>query len=587
MKRSSFLSQVVLLVVCSELFAFGQTAASNSIVPRLVRFSGTLADTNGRPLMGTVGITFSLYKESDGGAPLWVETQNVQPDSKGHYTVLLGSSKSEGVTADLFTSGDARWLGVQPQGQVEQPRVLMVSVPYALKAVDAETLGGKPASAFQLASPQPVANNSSAPGLALEGTQSGNTNLDLPIVGEGAPGNIPLWTSLHKIHRSRMFESNGYLQVQEPVQILGTTSTGPLTVSGYSVSQALLVNGNNSSTDTVVTVNEQNGLGISVQGGGEGTGINVVEDSGIGIKVGAYKLGTGIVVNKGSMYGLIANGQAGIAVQGSVPYNNRTSLEAVLGSSWTDNPNCPILSGNDGCAGVVGAEYGSTSDTVGVYGVTASAVGAGIYGRNVSPSAVLGGPPPDPSAGIWGDSSQQVGLLGTSDSNTAVYGLNSTVNDPTSPTAYFENDSSYDSDLVFQTSGFNNPNAGGCSIDTAGDLSCDRTLTAHNISTGSGGGNTDLAGSCTLAGGSCSQPFSLTYTSTPICVATDTTAVNPVQVVVTLTGLTINGTNGDVANYICIGLDSPPPMKIHHGHRRPHRLPVATDNGSMPDSRSR
>ena len=36
-------------------------------------------------------------------------------------------------------------------GEVEQPRVLLVSVPYALKAADADTLGGLPASAFVLA----------------------------------------------------------------------------------------------------------------------------------------------------------------------------------------------------------------------------------------------------------------------------------------------------------------------------------------------------------------------------------------------------------------------------------------------------
>ena len=132
MKRLNGFSRVVLLVVCSALLAFGQSAAtkdSNNIVPRLVRFSGALNDTNGKPLTSTTGVTFSLYKDSDGGAPLWVETQNVQPDSKGHYTVLLGSTKSDGVSSDLFASGEARWLGVQPQGKAEQARVLMVSVP--------------------------------------------------------------------------------------------------------------------------------------------------------------------------------------------------------------------------------------------------------------------------------------------------------------------------------------------------------------------------------------------------------------------------------------------------------------------------
>ena len=36
-------------------------------------------------------------------------------------------------------------------GEVERPRVRITSVPYALKASDAETLGGRPASAYLLA----------------------------------------------------------------------------------------------------------------------------------------------------------------------------------------------------------------------------------------------------------------------------------------------------------------------------------------------------------------------------------------------------------------------------------------------------
>lgn len=42
----------------------------------------------------------------------------------------------------LFTSGEARWLGIQVEAQSEQPRVLRLSVRYALKAADAEKVGG-------------------------------------------------------------------------------------------------------------------------------------------------------------------------------------------------------------------------------------------------------------------------------------------------------------------------------------------------------------------------------------------------------------------------------------------------------------
>jgi hypothetical protein len=162
----SRLALVVLAVLSFRLFAFAQEPASNSTsehasiasaVPHLIRFAGVVKDPELKPFT-TLGITFSLYKDQQGGAPSWMETQNVQPDANGHYSVQLGSTQPDGVPLDLFSSGEARWLGVQVQGKAEQPRVLLLSVPYALKAADAETLGGKPLSAFQLA--LPLAKNS-------------------------------------------------------------------------------------------------------------------------------------------------------------------------------------------------------------------------------------------------------------------------------------------------------------------------------------------------------------------------------------------------------------------------------------------
>jgi len=123
-----------------SLLAAGLWAA----VPRLVRFSGTAKDAR---------ITFALYAEQTGGTPLWTEMQNVQTGPGGHYTVLLGATQPEGLPPELFASERAHWVGVTVEGQSEQPRVLLVSAPYALKAEDAETLGGLPPSAFMRAAP--------------------------------------------------------------------------------------------------------------------------------------------------------------------------------------------------------------------------------------------------------------------------------------------------------------------------------------------------------------------------------------------------------------------------------------------------
>src|SRR5437868_1335827 len=155
-----------------SLVAFGQDSASSgkptpeiahasrisstatpSPLPRLVKFAGTLTDVNGAAHTGTAGVTFAIYSQPTGGAALWMETQNVTLDANGKYGVLLGAGSPDGLPIDLFNSGEARWLGVQPQypGEGELPRVLLVSVPYAMKAGDAQTLGGLPASAYALA----------------------------------------------------------------------------------------------------------------------------------------------------------------------------------------------------------------------------------------------------------------------------------------------------------------------------------------------------------------------------------------------------------------------------------------------------
>jgi len=131
-------------------------------VPRLIKFSGAINpqitqiaqskenESGKNPLPTMVEVTFSLYELQEGGSPLWSEGQKVQVGEQGHYTVLLGATETEGLPLDLFVSGKALWLGVQPQlpGATEQARVLLVAVPYALKAADADTLGGLPASAF-------------------------------------------------------------------------------------------------------------------------------------------------------------------------------------------------------------------------------------------------------------------------------------------------------------------------------------------------------------------------------------------------------------------------------------------------------
>ena len=47
-------------------------------VPPMMKFAGVLVDDSGKPPAGSVKVTFSLYRDQQGGAPIWMETQNVQ-----------------------------------------------------------------------------------------------------------------------------------------------------------------------------------------------------------------------------------------------------------------------------------------------------------------------------------------------------------------------------------------------------------------------------------------------------------------------------------------------------------------------------
>jgi hypothetical protein len=194
-----------------------QTAGSTPAaaqVPPLVNFSGVLADVNGKALTGVVGVTFSLYQERQGGSPLWLETQNVQAGKTGSYTVALGSTSSQGLPANVFAAGEARWLGVRPQGQEEQPRVMLMSVPYALKALDAETIGGKPASSFMLA---PTGRASASASNTPPGT----------ITGSGTKNHVPRFTGATTIGNSDIFEAT-----TGDVGIATTTPISKLDVNG-------------------------------------------------------------------------------------------------------------------------------------------------------------------------------------------------------------------------------------------------------------------------------------------------------------------------------------------------------------------
>ena len=230
----------------------GQTSSSNATsaqVPPLIQFSNVATDDSGNTLNGTVSITFSLYSSQRGGEPLWAETQNnVQLDPTGHYSVQLGITKPNGVPTTLFTTGEARWLGVRIAEQSEQPRVLLLSVPYALKAGDAATLGGLSPSAFVLAAPQNGVTSAYTVEAVTGQSVSPGTASDVTTPG-GTVNYFPLWDSTSDIISSVLFQSGTGATAR--IGINTATPVSTLDIKGGSTVRGILslpVTGNATAT---------------------------------------------------------------------------------------------------------------------------------------------------------------------------------------------------------------------------------------------------------------------------------------------------------------------------------------------------
>ncbi len=204
-----------------------QTQTAQSTIPNFINYSGLLKTAPG----SIVGVTFLLYRDEQGGAPLWLETQNVAADATGQYNVRLGAG-SNGLPADLFQSGEARWLAVQVAGEAEQPRVLLVAVPYAMKAADAQTLGGLSPSAFVLATP-PIGS-----GNATSSVITSSNTLSPSLSGTGTTDFLPLWTSSTDLGSSALFQTGSGSSAK--IGINTTTPAAMLDVKGSVTIRALL-----------------------------------------------------------------------------------------------------------------------------------------------------------------------------------------------------------------------------------------------------------------------------------------------------------------------------------------------------------
>jgi hypothetical protein len=401
-----------------------QTSAPNSSaastqVPRLIRFSGVALDETHNPMTGVLGFTFSLYEDQQGGSPLWVETQNIQADANGHYTALLGSVSAEGMPLELFSSGEAQWLGVQIQGQPERARVLLVSVPYALKAHEAETLSGRSISDFVLLNKTASAASSSN----ATGTPTGSNGTSAsswPRIDNDGPTNFMGSNPTQIVSVTQNGAGLGLSATSHALAAVAGTITGKSNTAVY----GLASNSTEGSDAAGVTgqANSESGPGVAgYTSRAKGTGV-------LGVAA-ATSAGTG-----GTGVSGIANATAGFASgvygQSASTTGSGVSGNATAASGYTSGVYGQSASANG--TGVYGSSarwvgVGGTGATIGVWGDTASTSGSGVAGYA---DAISGN-----TNGVYGQSSSPTGngVLGINEATTGFSpGVTGITNSPTS-----------------------------------------------------------------------------------------------------------------------------------------------------------
>lgn len=461
---------VALLLVISLFCAFSEAqqsaTASSAIVPRLVNFSGRTTDAAGKNLTGTVGVVFALYRDQFEGAPLWLESQNVQADAKGNYSVQLGATKPDGLPIDVFGSGEARWLGVRVNGGEEQPRVLLLSVPYALKALDAETIHGLPPSAFVLAAPSvsgltpqsQVTSSSVPPPASSNVTTTGGsvgslslfttaTNVQSSIAtqtGSGASGRIGINTSAP----AATLDVNGGLVVRgnltSPAMGTATASRGfnsqpqdfiasafnsstPAAVAQRFQWQAeplnndkstasgtlnlLYASGSATPAETGLKINNKGQLTFAAGQTFPGTGSGTVKSVGLSAPTSDFTVSGSPVTGTGTL---------GFAWKTSPTSTNKANAivkRDASGNFDAGNVNVIALNANSNGTGGVAIIANSTV-SAGVLGGSSS--NSGVAGTSVSGAGVFGDS--NSGAGVLAQSSSGVGVSASSSSNVGVQG---------------------------------------------------------------------------------------------------------------------------------------------------------------------
>lgn len=367
---SRFVCAALLACLClPSLAQVAQPVADAASAPRLVRFSGAIAgDGSAAPINGPRDLVFAIYREAQGGEALWSETQTVAV-TDGKYSVLLGGATANGLPLSALAADEPRWLAVALDGQEIAPRALLVSVPYALKALEAERLAGhEPSEIISRSEVQQLIAAALAPPKS-ESSQAVRL-IDPSLSGQAA---LPA-TDFAASNSSEVLlvtqTGTGYaLRAVSPGIAVYASS------SGNSPSIYALNNGTGAnSSGMVAATNSTSGRGIiGIAYAASGPTMGVVGQSysttGRGVRGDALATSGATVAIQGENYST-----SGVGVQGDA--NATTGLTyGVRGASYSNSGR-----------GIEGLALANTGYTIGLSGRAVSNQGIGLYAESTATS---------------------------------------------------------------------------------------------------------------------------------------------------------------------------------------------------------
>ncbi len=116
------------------------TGGASAQVPSLVGFQGFLTDLDGNAVDAPEGLTVgvAMYHEASGGDSFWSDEYESVVVRAGSFSLLLGAGNNA-LPGDQFTGG-TKYLALSVNGSPElEPRLQIISVPYAMRADAAQT----------------------------------------------------------------------------------------------------------------------------------------------------------------------------------------------------------------------------------------------------------------------------------------------------------------------------------------------------------------------------------------------------------------------------------------------------------------